>query len=318
MSNSKVLFIDNAHPLLSEELTSIGFQCDYFEHFGRSDFESVIHNYEGVIIRSKIKIDQLFLQKAKKLRFIGRVGSGMENIDVSFAESKGITCINAPEGNRSAVGEHTLGLLLMLMNNLAKADKEVRQGLWIRKENTGVEIEGKTVGIIGYGNMGSAFAKRLSGFGAKVIAYDKYKFGYSDQFVKESKLDELFKNADIVSLHVPLTPETKYMVDEQFLKSFQKTIYLINTARGEVVNTEALIKYLKSGKIKGAALDVLEYENYSFENIENQNIPEAFKYLIDADNVVLSPHIAGWSHESAQKMAKVIIEKIKAIYSTNL
>lgn len=318
MSNSKVLFIDNAHPLLSEELTSIGFQCDYFEHFCRSDFESVIHNYEGVIIRSKIKIDQLFLQKAKKLRFIGRVGSGMENIDVSFAESKGITCINAPEGNRSAVGEHTLGLLLMLMNNLAKADKEVRQGLWIRKENTGVEIEGKTVGIIGYGNMGSAFAKRLSGFGAKVIAYDKYKFGYSDQFVKESKLDELFKNADIVSLHVPLTPETKYMVDEQFLKSFQKTIYLINTARGEVVNTEALIKYLKSGKIKGAALDVLEYENYSFENIENQNIPEAFKYLIDADNVVLSPHIAGWSHESAQKMAKVIIEKIKAIYSTNL
>lgn len=318
MSNPKVLFIDNAHPLLSENLTALGFQCDYFEHFARSDYESVIHNYEGVIIRSKIKIDKSFLQKAENLKFIGRVGSGMENIDVSFAESKGIRCINAPEGNRSAVGEHTLGLLLMLLNNLAKADKEVRQGLWIRKGNTGIEIEGKTIGIIGYGNMGSAFAKRLSGFGAKVIAYDKYKFGYADQYVKEAELEELFKYADIVSLHVPLTPETEYMVDEKFIDSFQKPIYLINTARGKVVNTEALVKHLKSGKIKGAALDVLEYENYSFENIENQNIPNTFKYLIDADNVVLSPHIAGWSHESAQKMAEVIVEKIKAIYSSNL
>ncbi len=313
MSASKVLFIDSVHPVLMESLTAMGFQCDYPEKFTPQDYLSVIGQYEGIIIRSKIKLDRNFLEKADKLKFIGRVGAGMENIDVGFAQSRGIHCINAPEGNRDAVGEHALGMLLMLLNNLRKADREVRQGIWIREGNKGVEIEGKTVGIIGYGNMGSAFAKRLAGFNAEVIAYDKYKFDYNDQFVREVTLEELFLRSDIVSLHVPLTHETKYMVDNQFISRFQKSIYLINTSRGQVVSTADLVKNLKTGKVKGSALDVLEYEKFSFEDIDGKNLPEPFKYLISAENVVLSPHIAGWTHESAYKMAMVIVEKIKAI-----
>ncbi len=314
MHRGKVLFIDTAHPVLTTDLTGFGFQCDYFKDYGREDFIRVISDYTGIIIRGKIKLDEGFLAQAINLKFIGRVGAGMENIDVEFAESRGIACFNAPEGNRDAVGEHSLGMLLMLMNNLMRADSEVRQGIWIREDNRGFEIQGKTVGIIGYGNMGSAFAQRLKGFEARVIAYDKYKFGYSDEFVEEMDMETIFTETDILSLHVPLTNETKYLVDDNYIKKFRKNIYIINTARGKVLKTADLVENLKTEKVIGACLDVLEYEKMSFENINKQQLPEDFKYLINSDQVVLSPHIAGWTHESNFKMAKVIVGKVMNIY----
>lgn len=315
MAKPKVLFIDTVHPLIGQELENMGFQCDYFENYLLPDYERIIYDYEGIIIRGKIRLDEKLLGKAQKLKFIARIGAGMENIDVEFAEKNGITCLNAPEGNRDAVGEHALGMLLMLLNHLRRADQEVRKGVWIREGNRGVEIQGKTVGIIGYGNMGSAFAQRLAGFDATVLAYDKYKFGYSSRFVRESTLEELMELADILSLHVPLTDETIWMVDEDFISKFKKPIWLINTSRGKVVRTASLVNGLKTGKVLGAALDVLEYEKLSFEDIHRANLPEDFKYLIQSDQVVLSPHIAGWTHESKEKMAKVIIDKIRKLYN---
>jgi D-3-phosphoglycerate dehydrogenase / 2-oxoglutarate reductase len=313
MDRPKVLFIDTVHPALKTDLTGIGYQCDHFEYYSRNDYQAVIHNYAGIIIRSKIKLDRSILEKASSLRFIARVGAGMENIDVAFAASRGIACINAPEGNRDAVGEHTLGMLLMLLNNMRKADREVREGVWIREGNRGTEIHGKTIGIIGYGNMGSAFAQRLSGFGATVLAYDKYKSNYSDQYVTETDMQTIFEKTDILSLHVPLTEETTWMADDQYINSFKKPFYLINTARGKVLKTADLARNLKTGKVRGAALDVLEHEKLSFEEIDKDSLPEDFKYLIQSDKVVLSPHIAGWTHESNYKMAKVIAEKIRAL-----
>jgi len=313
MIEKRVLFIDTAHPSLREGLEHLGFRCDYFPGNGREEFEQIIGNYEGVIIRSKIVLDREMLTKASQLRFIGRVGAGLENIDVEFAQSRGIQCLNAPEGNRGAVGEQAIGMLLMLFNNLLKADAEVRQGSWLREEDRGLEIEGKTVGIIGYGNMGSSFAQKLCGFGAKVIAYDKYKSNYSDRFVTESSLEQLFENCDILSLHLPLTEETRFMVDDDFLSRFRKRIYLINTARGKVVKTEDLVKHLKSGHVKGACLDVLEYEGLSFEHLDAQSLPQPFAELINMKNVVLSPHIAGWTHESNIKLARTIVDKVKAL-----
>lgn len=314
MQRGKVLFIDTVHTVLTTDLTGFGFQCDYFEDYNREDFIRVIPEYCGIIVRGKIILDEDFLSKASNLKFIGRVGAGMENIDVEFAESRGIACLNAPEGNRDAVGEHTLGMLLMLMNNLRKADSEVRQGIWIREGNRGFEIQGKTVGIIGYGNMGSAFAQRLKGFEARVIAYDKYKFGYGDEFVEEVDMETIFTETDILSLHVPLTNETEYLVDDNYLKKFRKNFYIINTARGKVINTSGLVQNLKTGKVIGACLDVLEYEKMSFEAINKQQLPEDFKYLVNSDRVVLSPHIAGWTHESNYKLAKVTVGKIMDIY----
>lgn len=308
-----MLFIDTTHPILKEELNRLGFQCDFFPDYKREDFERIISEYSGIIIRSKIILDSKILEKAKNLKFIGRVGAGMENIDVEFAEKKRIFCLNSPEGNRDAVGEHTLGMLLMLLNKLRKADSEVRDGIWKREENRGVEIKGKTVGIIGYGNTGSAFAKKLKGFETKVIAYDKYKSGYSDEFVTEVDLETIFKETDILSLHVPLTDETHYMVDNDFLQKFRKPIYLINTARGQVVKTSDLVINLKSARVLGAALDVLEYEKLSFEKLDKKNLPEDFRFLTNSANVVLSPHIAGWTYESHFKLAKVIADKVKNI-----
>jgi len=313
MAIPKVLFIDTVHPVLKQDLESLGFQCDYFENFSTADYYFVIHQYDGVIIRGKIRLDKEILSRAKSLKFIGRVGAGMENIDVAYAESLDIKCLNAPEGNRDAVGEHTLGMLLMLLNNLRKSDREVREGVWIREGNRGVEIQGKTIGIIGYGNMGSAFAKRLAGFDTRVIAYDKYKFNYSDQFVEEATLETVFQETDILSLHVPLTDETTFMVNDQFISNFRKNIYLINTSRGKVLKTADLVKNMQSGKVTGAALDVLEYEKLSFEDIDQDSLPDDFKYLIQSDRVVLTPHIAGWTHESNYKMAKVIVEKIREL-----
>lgn len=318
MEKHRILFIDTAHPYLEEELTRMGFLCDYFADFGREDYEKIIHNYFGIIIRGKIRLDAEILSKATKLQFIGRVGAGMENIDVEFAESNGIACLNAPEGNRDAVGEHTLGMLLMLMNHLRRADREVREGIWLRAENRGTEIQGKNVAIIGYGNMGAAFARRLKGFGCRVIAYDKYKTGYSDDFVEESDMETIFAEADILSLHVPLTVETTWLVDDAYLQKFRKPLFVVNTARGKVLKTADLVKHMKTGKVPGAALDVLEYEKLSFEDIDKNDLPEDFQFLINSDQVVLSPHIAGWTHESHFKLAKVIVDKVKGRFGERI
>jgi D-3-phosphoglycerate dehydrogenase len=266
--------------------------------------------YDGVVIRSKIKITKDIIDKATKLKFIARAGAGMENIDVEYAVQKGIKCLHAPEGNRDAVAEQAIGMLLALFNNLIRADKEVREGKWIREGNRGVELMGKTVGIIGYGNMGSAFAERLKGFGVNVLVYDKYKKNFGNEIIKESTLDDLFKNADVLSIHTPLSEETQYMINDSFINSFTKNIYIINTARGKSLNTADLVKNLKTGKVRGACLDVLEYEMVSFEALDTKQLPEAFQYLIQCDNVILSPHIAGWTHESNEKIASVLANKI--------
>lgn len=313
-NNYKVLVVDTVHSCLVEGLTELGYHVDYKPEITKKKIEECIDKYFGIILRSKIHLNEHILSKTTNLKFIGRIGAGKENIDEEYANSKDIQCFNSPEGNRDAVGEHTLGMLLSLLNNLNRADKEVRQGLWKREANRGFEIKGKTVGIIGYGNMGGAFAKCLKGFDAKVIAYDKYKFDYSDEFVTEHNLQTVFEETDFLSLHVPLTSETEYLVNDSFFAKFKKSIYLINTARGQVVNTKHLVKNMRSGKVLGAALDVLEYENFSFENLDLANLPEDFKYLIKSDKVLLTPHIAGWTFESKIKLAKVIVEKIRLAF----
>ncbi|MEI6684408.1 MAG: NAD(P)-dependent oxidoreductase [Bacteroidota bacterium] len=307
---SSVLFIDSVHPLVRELLSQAGFVCDFFPDFKRNDFLAIADRYTGIIIRSKIAIDKELIDRATRLKFIGRVGAGMENIDVGYAESRGIRCLNSPEGNRDAVGEHTLGLLLSLLNHITRADRQVRNGTWLREENRGTEIKGKTVGIIGYGNMGSAFAARLQGFGAQVISWDKYKTNYSDGNTRETSLEQLFELTDILSLHVPLTEETTWMADDAFFRRFHKNIWLINTARGKVVRTSDLVKNLESGKVLGAALDVLEYEDSSFETISG-SLPPELDYLVASDRVVLTPHIAGWTRESNEKLARVLVGKIR-------
>ncbi len=302
-----MLFIDTAHDELALRLEKQGFECCCFKGFQRDDYLEIAHQYVGIIIRSKIKLDQEFLMECKNLKFIGRVGAGMENIDSVFAERNGIACLNAPEGNRDAVAEQAIGMLLILFNNLITADNEVRRRVWIREGNRGYEIGGKTIGIIGYGNTGMAMAKKLSGFDATVLAYDKYKKNYSDKYVTESDMTTIFNECDIVSLHVPLTEETEFMVNASFIKSFKNNIYIINTSRGKVLKTIDLVDMLDNGKVLGACLDVLEYEGLSFETIE---LPSEFDSLIAKKNVVLSPHIAGWTHESNYKMATTITDKV--------
>ncbi|MBN3661819.1 MAG: hydroxyacid dehydrogenase, partial [Ornithobacterium rhinotracheale] len=268
-----------------------------------------IADYDGIIIRSRFPIDETFLSKAEKLKFIGRVGAGLENIDLDFAESRGIICFNAPEGNRDAVAEQAMGMLLSIMNRFWIANREVSQGIWKREENRGEEIKGKVVALIGYGNMGKAFAQRLKGFGCKVIFYD-IKDGLSDENARQSTMDEVFERADILSLHIPQTPETLGLVNDAYLQKFHKNIYFINTARGKSVVTKDLVKHLKTGKVKAAALDVLEQEKASFESLLQSEIPEELNYLIQAENVLLTPHIAGWTLESKVKLAEVIADKI--------
>ena len=313
--NPKILFIDSAHPSLHEELTKCGFQCDLNYDWTLQQIIDDLHAYDGVVIRSKLKFNKELIDKATQLKFIARVGAGMENIDVTYAESKGIKCLHAPEGNRDAVAEHALAMLLSLFNNICRADQQVREGKWIREGNRGVELMGKAVGIIGYGNMGSAFAQRLKGFSCEVLAYDKYLKGFGNTNVKEVALDELFDKTDILSIHLPLNDETNYFVNDTFISKFRKPIYVINTARGKNLETAALVKNMRSGKVLGACLDVLEYEAVSFENIAAETLPEPFAYLIKSDKVVLSPHIAGWTHESNEKMARVLLNKIKALYN---
>ena len=310
MLEKKVLFIDAVHPLIYDKLEEAGYVCEFFRDYEYDDYLKIISDYEGIIIRSGIKLNREILQKAARLRFIGRVGAGMENIDVDFARSKGIQCCNSPEGSRDAVGEHAIGLLLTLMRNITVSDRQVRNGEWIREGNRGTEIRGKTIGIIGYGNMGSSFAEKLSGFGAKVIAYDKYKKNYSDPYVSETDMEEIYHDTDILSLHVPLTDETKYLFNREYLSNFKKNIFLINTARGMNVNTADLVDGLKSGKVRGAAMDVLEYEDLSFEHLDKENLPHAFQYLVRSDKVILTSHIAGWTHESKVRLAEVLVDKI--------
>ena len=310
MEKGKILFIDTAHGELRNRLENQEFNCDYFKDYGRDEFLKIAHNYVGIIVRSKVKLDADFLRKCTNLKFIGRVGAGMENIDTQFAEDNDIVCLNAPEGNRDAVGEQAVGMILSLFNNLLTADAEVRNGVWIREGNRGYELGGKTIGIIGYGNTGNAFARKLKGFDVEVIAYDKYKSDFSDEFVTEASMDELYEKCDIVSLHVPLTNETEYLVVSEFINSFHKNIYIINTSRGKVLKTNDLVLGLKSKKILGACLDVLEYEGLSFENMK---LPDDIKDMLVMKNVVLTPHIAGWTHESNYKMAVTIAEKVRKL-----
>ena len=310
----KILLLDKNHPLITEQLSEKGFVLE--EDFS-SSYEQIlekIHLYEGVIIRSRIPLDAHFLEKAKNLKFIARVGAGMENIDIAKAQKLGIKLINSPEGNKDAVAEHVIGTLLVLMNRLFISSNEVKKGIWLREENRGEEILGKTFGIIGYGNMGKAVAKRLSGFGCKTIFYD-IKPNLSDEFATQVSLQELQENADILSLHTPLTEDTLYMIDEEFISKMKKNFYFINTARGKNLKTSALVNALKSGKIKGACLDVLEYEKTSFENLETKN--EDLEYLLNSEKAIITPHIAGWTHESKIKLAQVIVDKILAFTAGN-
>jgi D-3-phosphoglycerate dehydrogenase len=306
----KILFIDSNHHLLHQTLEKAGHTCDLNYSWTKEQITEHIHLYDGVVIRSKLKLTKEIIDKAVRLKFIARAGAGMENIDVAYAESKGIACLHAPEGNRDAVGEHAVGMLLALFNNLCRANNQVREGKWIREGNRGVELMGKTVGIIGYGNMGSAFAQRLQGFGVKILVYDKYKINFGTNTIIETTLEQIFEKADVISLHTPLTDETHYLINDTFINHFKKNIYIINTARGKSLNTADLVKNIQSGKVLGACLDVLEYEAVSFENIESNTVPEPFQYLIHSDKVVLSPHIAGWTVESNEKIAKVLAEKI--------
>jgi D-3-phosphoglycerate dehydrogenase len=271
-----VLFIDSVHPRLQKELEAAGFTCDLHYEWDREKIAKELPNYIGVVIRSRIKLDKELIDMGTNLKFIARAGAGMENIDVHHAHTKGIHCIHAPEGNRDAVGEHALGMLLSLFNNICRANQQVRNLEWIREGNRGVELQGKTVGIIGYGNMGSAFAQRLKGFGVNVLAYDKYKKSFSDDYAKEATLEELFERTDVLSLHIPLTDETKYMINSSFLEKFRKNIYVINTARGKALKTDDLVAQIKKGKVLGACLDVLEYESLSFEGLYKTSLPEAF------------------------------------------
>lgn len=312
----KILLIDTLHTSFIEQMEAKGFECVEGYSFTRTEILERIAEWEGVVIRSRFLIDKSFLQQAAHLRFIARVGAGMENIDTVTAEQFNIACIHAPEGNRDAVGEQALGMLLMLLNNLHKADREVRQGVWKREENRGEELTGKTIGIIGFGNMGSAFARKLRGFETPVLAYDKYITIDPVRYpwVKQCSLETLFEACDIVSLHVPLTDETRYMADAAFFNAFKKAIYIINTARGKVLDTTALVAALESGKVMGAALDVLEYESLSFEALREDEWPEPLRYLVASDKVVLAPHIAGWTHQSNEKMAAILCEKILRLY----
>jgi D-3-phosphoglycerate dehydrogenase len=306
----KILFADSNHPILYEVLLQAGHECDLFWEKSAEELKKILPQYDALVLRSKFPLTKELLEQCPKLKVIGRVGAGMENIDVEFAKSKGIKCVSAPEGNRDALGEHALAMLLMLFNNLKKADAEVRKHIWIRAENRGREITGKTVGIIGYGHMGSSFAGKLRGFDCKVLAYDKYKKNFGTDLVTEAAMEDLFENCDIVSLHVPQTSETIHMVNDEFIAKFKKPFYLINTARGKCVETESLVKALERGKILGACLDVLEYESTSFESFDSKNIAAAHQYILNSDKVILSPHIGGWTHESNYKMSKLIAERM--------
>lgn len=313
LSKIKILHIDSNHPLLWEQLEKVGFSNEADFTSTKEEVENKIENYHGIVIRSRFKIDKNFIDKATNLQFIARVGAGLESIDCEYAESKNINLIAAPEGNCNAVGEHALGMILSLFNKLNTADKEVKSGQWNRESNRGTELDGKTVGIIGYGNMGKSFAKKLRGFDVEVLCYDILP-NVGDENANQVSIEEIQQKSDVLSLHIPWTPETDKIVNANFINQFAKSFWLINTARGKSIVTADLVAALQSGKILGAGLDVLEYEKLSFETLFEGEKPEAFEYLLHAKNVILTPHIAGWTIESKEKLAQVIVNKIINLY----
>lgn len=302
---NNILIVDDIHPIFMEKAEAKGYHCDYRPLIKADEAMQIIGDYAGLVIRSKFKVDKQVIDAGANLRFVARAGAGMDNIDEAYAAEKGIELINAPEGNSDAVGEHAIGLLLSLMNNLNRGDAEIRGGSWLREANRGYELKGKTVGIIGYGHMGSSFARKLSGFQVDVIAYDKYKTGFSDRYAREVSMEDIVKHSDVLSLHIPLTAETNGLVDDEYLFHFNKPIFLINTARGKAVKTSAVLNAIKQGKILGAGLDVLEVEK--FPALAEQ---EWFDELRQSGKVILSPHVAGWTFDSYRKLSEVMAEKL--------
>jgi len=304
----KILIIDEMHPSLHDMLKADGWEYDYEPTLKRAEILEKVGPYEGLIVRSRTVVDEEFLAKAPNLKFIARAGAGLDLIDLDAVYARGIAVFHAGEGNRDAVGEHVLGMLLALFNNMIRADREVRNYTWKREANRGVELMGKTVGLIGYGNNGGATGKRLSGFGCEVLAYDKYRENYGDQYAREASLEEIQDQADIISLHIPLTRVSHHMINAAFIDRMAKPFYLVNCARGEVADLAAVVEGLKSGKIKGACLDVLENEKL---NTLTPAQKEVFEYLIAADNVVLTPHVGGWTHESYVRINEVLVRQMR-------
>lgn len=305
-----ILFLDEVHEILANRLTEAGHNCIHAEEKSLDESLELVKTAEGIVIRSRFPMNESFLKHALQLKFIARSGAGMENIDVPYCTERGITLYNSPEGNRNAVAEHALGMLLSLMNKLNSADQEVRIGKWDREGNRGIELDGKTVGIIGYGNNGKAFAKKLRGFDVNVLAYDKYKQSYGSDFVKECTLDAILDQADVISFHIPQNKETLFFANDAFFSKIEKPIFLLNLSRGKIVETEALVKAIESGKVLGAGLDVLEYEKSSFESFFEQELPLPFQYLLNSPKVILTPHVGGWTNESYFKLSDVLADKI--------
>lgn len=304
----KILIIDDLHPAFKEQATVLGFEVDDRPEITRAETLATIKDYVGIAVRTKFKIDQELFDAAPNLKFVARAGAGLDNIDVAIAAERNIQLINAPEGNNDAVGEHAIGLLLALMNNFRNANFEIRNGIWEREGNRGYELKGKTVGIIGYGFMGRKMARKLAGFEVNVIAYDKYQTGFTDEFAREVSMEEIVKHSDVLSLHIPLTKETKQMVNDEYFYHFKKPIFFINTARGEIVDTAAVLKNIQSGKILGAGLDVLEVEK--FPALGEQ---PWFNELKASGKVILTPHVGGWTFDSYRKISEVLAQKLAEI-----
>ena len=310
----KVVLLDDFHHLINETLLKWGFEVIDGKGFKPKDLTSV-KDLDGIFVRSSIPLNKSVLSQLESLKFIARPGAGLENIDIKYCKEVNISVFRSPEGNRDALAEHTMGMILSLINNINTSNIEVRDGIWLREANRGIELKGKVFAIIGYGYMGEALAKRLKGFDVTVVAYDKYKTNFSSNYVEEVSMDYIYKNADFVSLHTPLNPETKDLVNTSFINLFNKPFLLINTARGHSVIISDLIEALENQKIIGACLDVLEFESTSFEKFSYADNPN-FKLLVKFKNVLLTPHIAGWTVESKEKMAQVILNKIQYKFIT--